>query len=153
MSANPPPRRNPAALSSEEQKDLRAFIDVLNEKLVPHLVTLTPEQRRTLKPLDGEQIAFMHAMHRHMKANPDLVPDTVDMAQYERDLANFNFLHELTHQLRELQDALNERMLYLDPVSRVEAADALRAAMSGGESARPGKGADDAGAAHPDGEA
>lgn len=146
MTANQPQSRHPAALSPEERTTLETCIDALNEKLVPHLATPTPEQRRSLKPLDGEQVAFMNAMYKHMKANPQLVPDTVDMRKFESDLNNFNFLDDVQRRLEKIVDVLRERRLQVDPVSRFEAADAVWAAMSRGEPGRAGTGDRAAGA-------
>lgn len=140
MNANLPDRRHPAALTPEEVRALEEFIGALQENLVPHLVSLTPEERRALPRMDDEKIAFMNEMFEHAKAHPDLVPDSIDMVKFERDVTTFRELSAVSKHLHELMESLEERMLQLDPVSRFDAGDALRDAMSRGAPGWPGVG-------------
>lgn len=152
MSADQPARRHPAALSPEQLEAIGKSIRTLKDTLEPHLVSLTPEQRRTMRPLSDDQVEFMNAVFEHAKAHPELVPDGIDMEKFERDVTSFRNLRAIAGRLGAALEALEERMLQVDPMSRFEAADALHAAMTYSQSPRPAQG-DGPADAPPDGAA
>jgi len=67
-------------------EEVKAAIQVLNDKLMPHMVNLSNEDRRELPKMGDKTFAFVSKSHAHMQSNPSLVPPYVNVEDLKVDL-------------------------------------------------------------------
>lgn len=126
-----PGERPPGGLAPKDPQAAQAAMQTLGEQFSRHCVSLTPEERRNMRVLDGEDEAFIHATLKHAQANPHLVPDTMDLHEFERQVEALKQFGELRRQLALIEEALEARMLLADGDSRAASYSVVDAMKSG----------------------
>jgi hypothetical protein len=86
-------------------------IQVLNEKLLPHLQNLSADDRREIPKMGDKTFAFVSKAHAHMVTNPTLVPPYVAVDELKVDLEAVETLRQLFTPLRQLADLVDDTML------------------------------------------
>jgi hypothetical protein len=94
--------------SEQDLQEVRAAIKTLQDKLMPHLVSLQPEDRRELSKMGTKTVAFVARALEHAKANPAWCPAFLDVQEMEVDLAAFDLLESLQRPITQLSDALDD---------------------------------------------
>ena len=151
MSDEYPPAKLPPVPSAPGFEDLSRGLQLLADVLGPHLVELTPEQRCALYRPTPEEVAFMDLLYEEMNEHPEMSLPGVDRERFMAAYGKRKMMSALRDQLQLLEDALDERILEVDPVSRFQAGDAVWSAMTHAPSAEAPKPAGDG--ATPDGAA
>jgi hypothetical protein len=88
---------------------------------LPFLVSLTIDERKTLRKMGQESIPYVEDTLRAVKAFPDALPPSFDKAEFERD-AN------LVTSLRDIQIAANAFSETIDDTIMAAGVDAMSAA-------------------------
>jgi hypothetical protein len=91
--------------------DLQAVkdaIDVINEKLVPILIALTPEERRELAKMGDKTVAFVTKAVEYMQEYPELVPNYVPVEPAQIDLAAVKTLLPINSQFTKLEEMTSD---------------------------------------------
>lgn len=65
---------------------VKAAIQVINEKLLPVLITMTPNERRELAKMGEKTLSFVNKSVEYMKGYPNLVPKYVHVDAANIDL-------------------------------------------------------------------
>ena len=86
-------------------------IQILNEKLLPHLKNLSAEDRREIPKMGDKTFVFVSKAHAHMISNPNLVPPYVEVEELKEDLEAVQTLKQVYGPLRQLADLLDDTML------------------------------------------
>jgi hypothetical protein len=74
-----------ATLSDADLQATRASLDAIRAKL-PFLVSLTPKERQKLVKMGEKSVAFVQQCLQTVKDNPDLMPPTFNLQEFERDV-------------------------------------------------------------------
>ena len=98
-------------IPSEDKDAIKNAIAVLNDKLIPHLKALTPDERQTLPKAGDKTVAFLDKAKEFFESNGDLVPTFIDKEEYYIDLTGMNELHEYHTPINQLASMLNDTML------------------------------------------
>ena len=74
--------------------DAQKAVDLLRqvEKLLPFLITLTPDESRSLRNIGFDGVPFAQAALDAVRANVDFTRRAFDLAEFEKDVALMNAL-------------------------------------------------------------
>jgi hypothetical protein len=90
---------------------IKAAIATLKAKLLPHLVTLTTQERKELPKMGDKTSAFVQKALEYSQQYPDLVPNYLDLEAFAIDVQAVFQLRELAQGLVPLTDALEDSLM------------------------------------------
>jgi len=90
--------------------EIRSCINTLQEKLLPHLAFLSPEERQEMLKMGDKTIGFVQKSLEYCRSNPDLVPPYIDLAELEVDVAAIEILRSLYQPISQFHDGLSDTM-------------------------------------------
>jgi len=99
------------AITNEELQELQASESAYAEKLMPHLVTLSPDERMRLPKFGTGNIDFTSVAIDYGQARPELVPPYADMEEAAANLALYNALRTLQQQRAVTDRAIEDTMM------------------------------------------
>ena len=94
-----------------DMSEINKAITTLNEKLLPHLVNLSPGDRLELPKMGDKTVAFVTKSISHMEENPNLIPKYLEVAPVKVDLAAIEMLRKILSALKNLADMADDTML------------------------------------------
>lgn len=102
--------------------DILNALKVLQEKLLPYLKNLKPEDKKELSKMGDKTYAFVQKSLEYAVQNPELNPIFLDIEEYKKDMQAFELLRSLYNPLFQLSEALEDTM-------SLSGSDALAAAL------------------------
>lgn len=90
--------------------EIRACIATLQTKLMPHLTTLSPEERQEMLKMGDKTVSFVQKTVEYCKNNPDLVPPFLDIDELAVDLAAVETIRSFYQPLLQITDSLLDTM-------------------------------------------
>ncbi|PKQ63155.1 hypothetical protein BZG02_10360 [Labilibaculum filiforme] len=96
------------------EADLVAVMDaiqILDDKLLPHLKNLSADDRRVIPKMGDKTFAFVSKAYAHMQANPNLVPPYVAVDELQVDLEAVQSLKQVYGPIQQLANLLDDTML------------------------------------------
>lgn len=90
--------------TAQELADIQTALTTLQGILVPKCINLTPEERKQYGSVGDERLAWVHKVETYAKANPNIVPYYVDMAEHDIDMNAFGQLGPMLDQMAQLTD-------------------------------------------------
>ena len=112
MSANLQSNRISLNIPDADIQAIQGAIQVLQEKLQPHLVDLDAEGReRTLPKMGPRIVDFVSKALSYARAYPQFRPPFVDLDEFTRDLAAVGALRELQQPLSHIADMVDDSLL------------------------------------------
>lgn len=97
-------------IPDEDMQAIQAAIQTLQDKLVPHLVSLGTEDRRLLPKMGAKTIDFVSKALGYARAHPELKPTYVDADEFSRDLAAVGLLRTLLQPLSQITELVGDSM-------------------------------------------
>ena len=94
-----------------DMSEINQAITTLNEKLLPHLVNLSPGDRLELPKMGDKTVAFVTKSISHMEENPNLIPKYLEVDPVKVDLAAIEMLRKILSALKNLADMADDTML------------------------------------------
>lgn len=88
----------PAAVLDQVQQHL----DAIKTALAPYLISLTPEERKTMLRMGDKTVAFVQKTAELATNNPSFVPSFVSLAELKQDMAGIAALAPLRQQFEQL---------------------------------------------------
>lgn len=98
-------------LSDADRQAIEAAIQVVWDKLTPHLVALTPEDRGGLPKMGDKTIAFVRKAAEYARADQALRPSYLDMDEMDRDLGTVELLNRLQRPLAQIAANLDDSIM------------------------------------------
>jgi len=92
-------------------KDCKAAIAVLKAKLMPHLLTLTPEERQELPKMGEKTASFVDKGTDYVQKYPELGPVYLDILALLEDMATVRVTRDLIQDLEPLVQALYDTLM------------------------------------------
>ena len=90
---------------------IRDAVKVLQDKLVPHLIDLGPEERRGLPKMGDKTVPFVSKALDYAREHPYMCPPFVDMDEFARDIAAVDLLLGLQRPLSQVMDMVDDSLL------------------------------------------
>lgn len=94
-----------------DQTEIQAAIQTLQDKLMPHLLTLSADERKGLPKMGDKSFTFVKDAQKHMIQNPTLVPGYLDLAELEVDLQAVDLLESYLNLLKKITQGLDDTSL------------------------------------------
>lgn len=110
-------------LTTEEFDKVLQAIQVIEATLKPHLILLTPEQRRQLPKMSDKTTPFVELALRSAEKNPEFSPDSLDVAELKVDFDAVQTLNKLGKPLEKIQTQLSDTILLAGSEAYVAAVD------------------------------
>jgi hypothetical protein len=98
-------------IPADDLQAIVAAMGVLQEKLLPHLVDLGPEDRRALPKMGSRTVDFVAKALKYARENPEFRPGFVDLDEFQRDYAAVDLLRGLQRPMSQLADMMEDSML------------------------------------------
>lgn len=95
-------------LSAEDLAAIEGAVQVLQEKLLPGLITLSVQDRKEILKLGDKTLAFVRKALQHARENPAFQPPFGDLAEMERELALLDLIGGLQRPLSRVVDGLDD---------------------------------------------
>jgi len=96
-----------ATLSPQDRDEILAAIATIKTKL-PFLLTLTPEESKSLPRLGDKSRAFTAKALEIALQQSDFLPRALDIEEFKQDLALFEALYPITVALTQLAELVND---------------------------------------------
>ena len=82
--------------------EVQTHLDAIKAALAPYLLSLTPEERRTMLRMADKTVAFVSKTTEYATTNAAFVPAFVDLAELKQDTAGIAALTPLRQQFEQL---------------------------------------------------
>jgi hypothetical protein len=99
-----------AELSSADKQAVLTSISEAQTKL-PFLVSLTIDERKSLRKMGQESIPYVEDTLRAVKAFPDVLPPSFDKTEFERDANLVVGLRDIQIAANALSEAINDTIM------------------------------------------
>ncbi len=97
-------------ISPEAAANINKAIAMIDENL-PELINLTADDRRSLPKMGDKSYAFVSKAFEYARQMPNVVPDYLDMSEFERDVNGFANLRKVLNPLARLVEKLDDTTL------------------------------------------
>jgi len=98
-------------IPAEDQTAIYDALNVLQTRLVPHLVDLTPAERKEIPKMGDKTLAFVTKAQAYIEQNPTLVPAYLDTEQMKIDLDAVAELKKLLTPLKQITNLVDDSYL------------------------------------------
>lgn len=98
-------------IPEEDLAAIKSAIQVLQDKLMPHLVTLSIDDRHSLVKMGDKNTAFVSKCKEYIEQNPTLVPQYIDIKEMKIDLAAVETLRALLNPILQITSALDDSIM------------------------------------------
>jgi hypothetical protein len=97
-------------IAEKDLTEIKECIQKLQTVLMPYLKTLSPDDRAELPKMGNKTFSFVQKSLEYCRQNPDLVPQFLNVADFEVDLGGFETVRSLYQPLLQITDALADTM-------------------------------------------
>ena len=101
-------------LTAQEQSAIAAHLKGIFDILRPKAVNLTPEQRQVYGSVAEQNKLFINKVRYYMKQRPDLIPNVVDMTEFERDYQARTDIEPISKNVQILEEMMTDTKTLLD---------------------------------------
>lgn len=98
-------------IAAADLAEINTSIQTLQTKLLPYLVTLSPDDRRQLPKMGDKTVSFVQKAQEYCTQNPDLVPQFLDVAEFDVDITAYEQIRSIYQPLLQVTDSLWDTML------------------------------------------
>ena len=99
---------NPAEIGQ-----ISAALDSIKGIIMNKVINLTPEQRMEFAKVGNERSNFIVKVQGYMTQRPDLVPNYIDQAEFQKDINARQAILPLLNKVNEIQEMFNDTNLLL----------------------------------------
>ena len=96
------PNQFHADIPAKVLTDVQQHLDAIKTALAPYLLSLTPDERKTMLRMADKTVAFVTKTTDYATTNPSFVPGFVDLAELKQDTAGMAALSPLRQQCEQL---------------------------------------------------
>jgi len=98
-------------IPQEDLDAVKAALTTIEEKLLPHLVDLTKEDRKGLPKMRDKTVPFVEKALEYAETNSQLVPAYLNVPEMRTDFNAVGTLTELYRRVEQLYDTLDDTIL------------------------------------------
>ncbi|MBN1251297.1 MAG: hypothetical protein JXA16_04115 [Bacteroidales bacterium] len=98
-------------ISEEDIAAVKSAIQVLQDKLMPHLVTLSVDERHSLTKMGDKNFAFVSKCKDYMEQNPGLAPQYIDLEEMKVDMAAVETLRSIQNTVAQINSSIDDSMM------------------------------------------
>ncbi len=107
------PQQNFITISIDQQDlaEINRAIATLKSKLLPVLKSFGNDEKRELPKMGDKTVAFVSKALEHCSANPELVPQFLDVHEFKTDVKSIEMLRSIHSPLEQITGMLADSML------------------------------------------
>ena len=98
------------SISQKEIDEILAAIERIN-KLLPHLITLSNEEKASLPKVSFSNIDFVNEVLDMAEGNPEQVPESINIPEIRKDIELIESITKILRPLRQLEKKLEDSAL------------------------------------------
>ena len=91
-------------------QNILSAIETIKTNL-PDLISLSLEERSTLPKMGDKTLAFVQKTFAYAKQNPDIVPNYIDLDEFQKDLEAVEKLNQTLRPLAKLSEELEDSIM------------------------------------------
>ena len=110
-------------ISEEDKTAIEGAIATLEEKLMPYLIALTPDQRREYPKVKDRTLPFVEKVSDYVDSAPEFVPSFMKVDDFKTDFAAYDLLTGMWRRLSQIDAGLDDTVL-------MSGSEAYKAALS-----------------------
>ena len=99
------------SISAEDDQAITDALQVLQDKLQPYLIALTPDDRRKLPKMSNRTIPFVQKSLEYAETNTQFAPVFVDIPEMKKDVEAVNKLTQYFRIIDELHEHLDDTVM------------------------------------------
>jgi hypothetical protein len=108
-------------IPDQDLNEIEGAVETLENKLMPHLKNLSPEERRNILKLGDKAVPFVEKARDWVKENPQLMPPYGDVEELEKDLKAMKLLDRLLRSIRPIFNGIEDTLLLAGSEAYAEA--------------------------------
>jgi hypothetical protein len=97
-------------IPADDLQAIRAAVQTLQDKLMPHLTNLGTDEKRALTKMGSKSVDFVSKTHGYAITNPQFKPAFVDIDDFSSSVAAYSLLRSLHQPVSQLADMLDDSM-------------------------------------------
>ncbi len=105
------PNKVPFNITEADLADIQTSIQTLQTKLLPHLATLSPGERKEMPKMGDKTVGFVLKTQEYCKQNPDLAPQFLDLDGLNTGVKAFEQIRAIYQPLLQITDSLWDSVL------------------------------------------
>jgi hypothetical protein len=125
-------------LPDDDLQAVEAALQVLHDKLRPHLSAIGPGDRRRLARMGAKSVDFVAKNVGYARQHPELMPRFLDVEAFARDFAAVATLRGLQRSLAQLHDLVDDSALLCGSDAYATALGCYRSIKAAAKLQRPG---------------
>ncbi len=94
--------------TAEQKTSIDGAIKLLKDTLGPVLISLTPDEKKSMLILGGKTLSFVNKNLMYSNQNPEFIPSYLNQNEWTIDMEAWNNLAPINSQLKELSSLLND---------------------------------------------
>jgi len=98
------------SMSQKEIDEILAAIERIN-KLLPHLITLSNEEKASLPKVSFSNIDFVNEVLDMAEDNPEQVPESINIPEIRKDIELIESITKILRPLKQLEKKLEDSAL------------------------------------------
>lgn len=98
------------SISQKEIDEILAAIERIN-KLLPHLITLSNEEKASLPKVSFSNIDFVNEVLDMAEGNPEQVPESINIPEIRKDIELIESITKILRPLKQLEKKLEDSAL------------------------------------------
>ena len=110
-------------IPDDDLQAVQAAVQTLQAKLVPYLVNIGPDEKRSLAKMGSKSVDFVSKTLTYASTNPQFKPAFVDIDSFSSDVTAFGVLRSLQQPVSQLADMLDDSLA-------ITGSDAMNAALA-----------------------
>ena len=99
------------SIPADKLEQARTKISEAADLLKPYLIALTPAEKQEIPKMGPKTLNFVEKSHEYAHENPSLVPNYLDMAEFDIDFADAHGLWALHNRIVQLQEAIGDTQM------------------------------------------
>ena len=112
MTANAIGKRLSFDIPADDLQAIQAAVQALQDKLMPHLINLGPDDKRGLPKMGSKSVDFVSKTLNYANSNPQFKPAFVDIDDFSQDVSAFSLLRSLQQPMSQIADMLDDSLAF-----------------------------------------
>lgn len=98
------------SLTPEQKQEIIARINAVKAAL-PFLINLNANERKSMRKVGDKRAGYINDVRNAVKANPNAIPPSIDVTEYDKDAQLFIDLSEIFEYLKPLFEGVSDTLM------------------------------------------
>ena len=103
--------KHSSSIPAATLEQAKTKIEEVAELLKPYLIALTPDEKHEIPKMGPKTLNFVEKSHEYAHENPTLVPNYLNMAEFDTDFTDAHGLWTLHNRVTQLEEGINDTQM------------------------------------------